>query len=174
MGIEMRKYGRERGQGDQTMPPGELDGDAMPFAPKQLSKQEFGRRVYQLMIAKGWRQSDLARQSGIPKDSISTYIRGKVLPTPVSVSKLAEALGVSPEKLMPDHIESPANVENPELEIRANPGMNGTAWLRVNMLVSMKTAAQIMDLLENENVAHAGRSGAAAPMLADDGKETSE
>lgn len=131
MGIEMRKYGRERGQGDQTMLPGELDGDAMPFAPKQLSKQEFGRRVYQLMIAKGWRQSDLARHSGVPKDSISTYIRGKVLTTPVSVSKLAEALGVSPEKLMPDHIEGPANVENPELEIRANPGMNGTAWLRV-------------------------------------------
>lgn len=170
----MPNRGRDSGQGERTHTPGKMDDTMMQFTPKHLSKQEFGRRLYQLMIAKGWRQSDLARQADIPKDSISTYIRGKVLPTPVSVSKLADALGVPTDNLMPGHIESVVNVENPEFEIRANPGMKGTAWLRVNRLVSMKTALRIMDILEDEDAAHAGGSRSTPAMLTNDNQETAD
>ncbi|HEY1090179.1 MAG TPA: hypothetical protein VGE47_03740, partial [Burkholderiaceae bacterium] len=105
---------------------------------------------------------------------VSTYIRGKVLPTSLSVHKLADALGVSPDNLMPNYVKEAVNSENPEFEIRANPGMKGTAWLRVNRLVSMKTALRVMDILENENAANAGGSGGTPALLTNDNQETAD
>src|SRR3546814_4094336 len=46
------------------------------LTPRHLTKQEFGRRLYQLMLAKNWSQADLARRAELGRDSISTYING--------------------------------------------------------------------------------------------------
>src|ERR1043165_6798156 len=62
------------------------------LTPNHLTKQEFAKRVYNLMLNKGWHQSELARQAGLTRDSISTYINGKVFPTPSKLGKLAKAL----------------------------------------------------------------------------------
>jgi len=50
-------------------------------APREISREEFGRRVYRKMLAKGWSQAELGRQSGIHRESISGYIRGNHWPT---------------------------------------------------------------------------------------------
>lgn len=76
------------------------------LAPKHLTKQEFAKRLYRLMLKRGWNQSELARRADLPRDSVSTYIRAKVMPTPQSAQRLARALGITPEELMPNHVES--------------------------------------------------------------------
>lgn len=43
-----------------------LDGDAQTdeaLRPKHLTKQEFGKKLYRLMVMKGWNQSELARSA---------------------------------------------------------------------------------------------------------------
>lgn len=122
------------------------------LTPKSLTKEEFGRRLYQLMLKKGWNQSELGRQSDIPRDSISMYIRGKALPTAQSLDKLAGALDLSTADLLPNHIETAVDTDSPAMEIRQLPNNPGAAWLRVNRLVTMSTALKIADLLANDNV----------------------
>jgi len=41
----------------------------------------------------GWNKAELARRSGLSATSIGDWINGKKLPDPVSVKKLADALG---------------------------------------------------------------------------------
>ena len=54
-----------------------LNATNIDLSQKVLQKQEFGRRVYALMMEKPWTQSELARASGLGRDSISQYVRGK-------------------------------------------------------------------------------------------------
>lgn len=131
--------------------------------PKHMTKKEFGRRVYNLMMARGWNQSELGRQADLPRDSISTYIRGKTLPTPQKLEALAKALNVKPEELLPNHTESAIDEENPAFEMKVSGSAPGMAWIRVNRLVSMATAIKIADLLEHDRVLdRSGSSDAAA------------
>ncbi|MDV2964576.1 helix-turn-helix transcriptional regulator [Nitratireductor aquimarinus] len=120
------------------------------YTPKHLTKQEFGRRLYKFIMAKGWNQSELARQSGLPRDSISTYVRGQSLPTPKSLQKLAQALGVEPVDILPNSIESAIDEDNPSLEMRVSTASPSKAWLRVNRLVSLSTAARVIDIIESD------------------------
>ncbi|MGF7007185.1 helix-turn-helix domain-containing protein [Aminobacter sp. BE322] len=121
------------------------------LAPKSLVKQEFGKRLYALMLAKGWNQSELARQSELPRDSISVYVRGKSLPTPLSLQKLSAALGVEPEEILPNHVESAIDADIPAIEMKVSPNAPDVAWLRVNRLVTTATALEIMKLLQADN-----------------------
>lgn len=121
------------------------------MAPKHLTKQQFGKRLYRLMLGKGWTQSELSRQADLPRDSISVYIRGKSLPTPQSAQKLANALGVKIEELLPNQIESAIDEDNPAFELRQSPNTPGVVWLRVNRLVSVPTGLKIAELLSNDN-----------------------
>lgn len=132
------------------------------LAPKHLTKQEFAKRLYTLMIRKGWHQSELARQSGLPRDSISVYMRGKSLPEAANTQALANALGVSVEQLMPNHVESAIDEDSPALEMKVSPNAPNAAWIRVNRLVSLRTALSVMDLLEKDDVALGGGSRKAA------------
>jgi transcriptional regulator with XRE-family HTH domain len=125
------------------------------FAPKHLTKQEFGRRLYSMLLAKGWNQSEMARRSGLPRDSISVYVRGKSLPTPASLKALSEALDVPPEELLPNHIESAIDEDNPSLEIKTSVGAPNLAWVRMNRAVSLKTALRIAEMLEADGAATA-------------------
>lgn len=127
-----------------------------PLAPKHLTKQEFGRRLYKLMLDRGWHQSELSRQSGLPRDSISVYVRGKSLPTPTSLQALARAFGLEPAELLPNHIESAIDEDNPALEMKVSPNAPNVAWLRVNQLVSIKTAVKIVEMLEADHASDRG------------------
>ena len=138
----------------RTMEPGVEDHvpDSMP-APKATKRQEFGRRLQQKILSKGWRQSDLARATGIGKDSISHYIRGRSFPGPKALDGIAKALGVSVTDLMPDAPAAAVVAELPALELRQMAGQPGVAWLRVNRAVSFSTAAKIIDLLQADDEA---------------------
>lgn len=128
------------------------------LAPKHLQKQEFGRRVYRLMNEKGWHQSELARKANLNRAAISTYINGRVLPTPTHLKSLAEALGVQAEQLLPNHAEKAIEDDSPSFELKVSPGAPNTAWVRVNRLVSLGTAVKIANLLENDDALNRGGS----------------
>lgn len=128
-----------------------LDSATPPeLLPKHLTKQEFGRRIYNLMVAKGWTQSELARQSGLPRDRISNYVRGVALPTPTNVHSLAASFGVEPESLLPNHTEQAIGDDTPSFDMKTSTSAPGKAWLRVNRLVLFSTAVKIAELLEQD------------------------
>ena len=115
--------------------------------PKHLTKQEFGKRLYRLMVSKGWHQSELARRAGVARDSVSTYIRGVSLPDPSNLERLATALGVDPVELLPNHIEAAIDNDIPSLEMKVSGADPRIAWLRINRLVSTGTCVKIVELL---------------------------
>jgi transcriptional regulator with XRE-family HTH domain len=129
----------------------------MNLAPSHLTKQEFGKRVYRLMIGKGWTQSELSRQSGLPRDSISVYVRGKSLPTPQSLESLAKALDTTPEELLPNHVESAIDEDHPSLEMKVSPNAPNVAWLRINRLVTVGAALKIMEILNDDQPVNSGK-----------------
>jgi len=123
------------------------------LAPRSLTKQEFGRRVYNLMLGKGWTQAELARRAGLERNHISTYVTGRSFPTPANLEKLANALGVSTTALLPNIAEAAIEADIPELDIKVSPGAPDKAWLRINRLVTLSTAVKIAELLENDDAA---------------------
>lgn len=126
-----------------------------PLAPTHLKKQSFGRRLYQLMLERGWHQSELARRADIPRDAVSIYVRGKSFPTPKNLAALASAFGISETELLPNHVESAIDEDNPSFEMKVSPGAPSVAWVRVNRLVSLATAVKIAELLETDRGAAA-------------------
>jgi transcriptional regulator with XRE-family HTH domain len=60
----------------------------------------FGERLRQARTANGLTQSALVRRSGIPKPTLSRYENDHVLPSLATLSRLAEALQVSPGSLL--------------------------------------------------------------------------
>jgi transcriptional regulator with XRE-family HTH domain len=115
--------------------------------PKHLTKQDFGRRLYKLMIARGWNQSELGRQSNLSRDSISTYVRGLAFPERLNLEKLAAAFGMKAEDLLPNMLESSLDDDIPSLELKVSTVDSSVAWLRVNRKVSTSTAMKIIDVL---------------------------
>jgi len=124
--------------------------DTADMAPRELSKHEFGRKLMALMLDKGWNQSELARRAKIGRDAVSTYIRGVSFPEPVSLNKLAKALGLTAEQLLPNTtIRGIASDPTPAFEIKqAAGGDPSRVWLRVNRIVTFEQAAKIVQLLK--------------------------
>lgn len=131
------------------LPPGKASSS--PLIPKHLAKDEFARRLYKLMLDKGWRQADLARAADLPRNAISVYLRGASLPNPDSTKALAKAFGMDPAVLLPNYTESAIERDNPELDFRVSPGDPKKAWLRINRLVSTSTAIKILALIEADD-----------------------
>ena len=128
-------------------------GDTPTFnlRPKHLTKMEFAKRVYRLMLNKGWHAAELARQAGLERAAIGTYLHGKTFPSPTNLAALAKALGVTPEELLPNTVESAIDEDNPSFEIKASDNAPGLAWLRINRLVTMETATKIATLIGADN-----------------------
>lgn len=138
-------------------------GPVIDLAPVELRKQEFARRLYELMIAKGWNQSDLARAAfgtratkdgtmdAKGKDAVSSYITGRSLPTKSSLVALANALGVKPEELLPNTLKAQIANEAAALTIRVAHGHPDKVWIQLSRQVSPPTAARIQMILLEED-----------------------
>lgn len=129
------------------------------LAPKSLTKIEFGRRLYRLLLSKGWSQSELARRANLPRYAVSVYVRGKSLPTPGNVKRLAAALGVPETSLLPNIAEDAiGDDEAPAFEMKVSATAPNAAWLRVNQLVSTATAMKVAELLSSDEIVNRARS----------------
>lgn len=119
--------------------------------PTNILKQEFGKRLYKLMLSRGWSQSDLARNSGLGRDAISVYVRGRSFPDPRNLAKLADAFGVPEMELLPATQERAIESEIPALEMKMAHGEPGRVWLKVNRAVSLSAAQKIIEVLASDD-----------------------
>ena len=126
-----------------------LDEDINKAIPAHIMKEEFAKRVYRFMTNKGWTQSELARKSDLPRDSISSYVRGASMPTPKSLAKLAAGLGVDETELVPNHVESAIERDSPMIEVRISPNARNTALLRINAIIPADVALKIQEMVLN-------------------------
>jgi transcriptional regulator with XRE-family HTH domain len=125
--------------------------------------EAFGRKLFFELERRGWSQSDLARKlfpnSDVKydnrgytvtkgRDVVSSWVRGKALPSPQNLIKVAAALGMDPEVLAPDITTSTIEKENPTLSINMIAGHVDKCYLRVNRLVPLSVALEIAKLLE--------------------------
>lgn len=131
-------------------PSGEDDVPGGALTPKAISRQEFGRRLLSLILKRGWNQSDLARETGIGKDSISGYVRGRSFPNPPSLKRICDALEVTRDQLLPNSLQAAMDEELPAIELRQAVGHGNKVWLRVNRAMSFATAAKIVTLIEED------------------------
>lgn len=122
------------------------------MTPVHISKQEFGRRVQRAMYAKGWHPSELARQANVRRDAVSTYIRGVYYPSPTNLHKIAKALGVDPEALLPNYAEQAIADAHPSIDLKVSPQRPSEAWLKVDRRVSLKTALAVTQLLNDDEL----------------------
>jgi transcriptional regulator with XRE-family HTH domain len=122
------------------------------LASRPMVRQEFGRRLRGLMLKKKWRQSDLARASGLGRDSISQYVNGKTLADPASAQKLADALGIDVREVRPLSFMR-ANIEEETHGIRMTQtvGDPSKTWVYINRPVSAVLAAKINLMLAEED-----------------------
>lgn len=131
-----------------TTQPKPLPDDATSVVSnRNMTKEEFAKRLYEQMTNKDWTQSQLARYSGLNRDAISTYVRGRSLPSPQNLAKLAKALDCKAEDLMPNYFEVAAAEQPTKMELREVHGEEGLMWLKVNMRLPRATAIQIFMLL---------------------------
>jgi len=127
--------------------------DVHPLAPGEISREAFGRKLYDLMLKKGWTQSELGRRAGITRGSISNYILGHAVPTDLNVARLAKALNVSMDSLRPSRVEEAIEEDTPSVEFRISSADQSKAWLRVNRLVSVAAGAKILQILNDDAAA---------------------
>lgn len=99
------------------------------------------------MTAKGWNQSELGRQAGIERASISEYMRGAAFPSEAKLEKLASVLGTTVHEIVPE--PPPDDGAPATLELKVYAG--DKARLRVDRLVSLSTGAKIIELIERDS-----------------------
>ncbi len=121
--------------------------------PKAMSLREFGHRLDEMLLDRGWSQADLHRKAGLSKDTISKWVAGKVDPSPRNLGVVAKAFGMSIDELYPhymDNLDNAAQRSRGGVEFVSNDSKMGT--LTVDRVVSTETAMKILDLLKNDAV----------------------
>lgn len=125
-------------------PEGQTKADLMRILSANLLRE---------LAKREWDQADLARASGLVKDSIHSYCTQKTLPRPLALSKMANALRIKPSELMPSALDSigftpagdPSANRPPVMEFVA--GDATFARIRFDDVVFSTTAIEIMRLL---------------------------
>ena len=115
---------------------------------KIRTRQEFGQRLYSLMMKNKMSQSDLSRASGMGRDSISKYVRGRSVPSPRNLQKLCDALDVDSDVLFPNYDAQANAIEQATLEIKSIEADTENFWLRINMKVPAMKAVEVMRILK--------------------------
>lgn len=118
---------------------------------RHLVKAEFAKRLYNKIAERGWTQSEFARNCDLARDAISTYVRGRSMPSPQALEKMANVLNVRPEELLPNYYESAHSRQESTFELRDVPNEEGYMWIKLNMRLPKKVAMQIFMLAQEHD-----------------------
>lgn len=132
--------------------------DPLPaYAPKAHVRMEFARRLQAAMIRKKWNQSELARQAALfsadkkfGRDLVSGYIRGRILPSPVHLDCLCQALGMRTDELMPAG-GLPRAGEDLAPPLKMQDVGNNRVLLQINQVVDLPIALKVLTLIQGSN-----------------------
>lgn len=117
---------------------------------RHLVKEEFAKRLYAKIADRGWTQSEFARNCDLARDAVSTYVRGRSMPSPQALAKMAAVLGVKPEDLLPNYFENAHSKQESAFELRDVPNEEGYMWIKLNMRLPKKVAMQIFMLAQEQ------------------------
>lgn len=104
---------------------------------------EIGKKIQEKIEQKNWNQSDLARAANMGRDSISTYVRGLVMPETKNLKRLADALECSVSDLSP---YKTIKIDNGQI-FEIKEADNGNFLIKINRRVTANQAAAIFDAL---------------------------
>ena len=127
----------------------QVDNLADELSVRVLRKQEFANRIVSLMEKKMVRQSDVARATGVGRDSISNYVRGRTVPTPTALGKLSKYFNIPAEKLYPNYAQQAMQREQPAYDFKQVAGEPNVTWVQINMRLTSKKAAEIMAIIHS-------------------------
>jgi transcriptional regulator with XRE-family HTH domain len=82
------------------------------------------------------------------RDSISQYVRGRSVPSPKNLVKLADSLDVEVDVLFPNYNAQSNAIEQPTLELKSIEADAEHFWLRINMKVPAEKALAVMQILK--------------------------
>lgn len=157
-------YSKKHSQERQSAPTPTSDIFRQITAPRSAFQKplraRFGKQLHLAILKLGVSQSEFARLCNLPRDSISTYVLGKTLPSAKSAAAMSKVLGIDiSEWLGADATAPTAIVDDSPSEVSVNsaPGEPGRAQLRINKIVKMTTALKVVELLENEDAPPKGR-----------------
>lgn len=126
---------------------------------RRLREQEFSRRLKQLLLERGWKQSDLARRAFgetvdeatghtivFKRDRISNYINGRQFPDDENLTAIAKALDMTKEELAPGLTAQAVDRSDPDFCIVGTPG-HEYVLVKMEKLLPVPLAYQIFGLL---------------------------
>lgn len=123
------------------------DNQEPPADRRERLKKIVAKRIVQLLREKNMTQSDLARASGLGKDSISLYVRGKTLPGPRHIERIAHGFQMTPERLLPNVPKGVIRAHRPASELTVDPVPGSSVLCNVELRRRM-TYAQLAGLTE--------------------------
>lgn len=133
------------------------DWDPAAAYPPDRIKLNIGKRIQDHLYKLGWKQTELAQRSGLGRDSISLYIRGKNLPGPRNLKLVADALGVQVHDLAPE-------LQNATKSRQADYGPqnfsqtpDGRWQIRIDRVVDQKTMLKLLMALDEYDDAEKAR-----------------
>lgn len=122
-----------------------------------VARREFSKRLRSMMVEAGFNQSDLARAASkhLPKgkemgrDSVSGYVRGRSIPTPVFLNAIAQSLRCKPEDLIPELMMAADSYNESKYSLNAVAGDPRMVWLKINNAVPVEAALKILEIMQS-------------------------
>ena len=145
----------------RRLPPGKGE-DQTPIL--ETRQQTFAKRLYHALLERGMTQSDLAKkvwneyrvdtrgyETVVGKDRVSSWIRGRSMPEPHNLIRIAKALNMTPEDLAPNLTASAIEQEAPEIQITVIHNHPNKVLVKLNKIVPFDIATKIMNLVNEAN-----------------------
>ncbi|WP_322893490.1 MULTISPECIES: helix-turn-helix transcriptional regulator [unclassified Yoonia] len=124
------------------------DWDPAASYPPDRIKLNVGKRIQDRLYELGWKQTELAEKAELGRDSISLYIRGKNLPGPRNLKKVADALGVKVNDLAPE-LQNATRTRQADYGPQAFSQTPDGRWqVRIDRLIDQKTMLKILSALD--------------------------
>ena len=124
-----------------------LSSASTKVLPKTARNADFGIRLRSLLEQKDIKQSEIADELKIGRDSMSGYARGRIMPLGDRLEAISNFLGVEPTELVPDYGQSVSKTETAP-RFNLNIHEDGTAWLAINQRLPKALALKIANLME--------------------------
>lgn len=111
-------------------------------------KKDFSKKLLQLLLDNNMNQAELGRRIGLSRDAVSTYARGRSLPSDKTLAKIASVFGVPPDDLLPTRFDA-VSVQSPTKMTLLD---DGRARLQIDVAIDVDTALDIVGMLREKGV----------------------
>jgi transcriptional regulator with XRE-family HTH domain len=123
-------------------------------SPREIAKADFAKHLYEEIHKRGWTQSEFARHCDLARDAISTYVRGRSLPSDDALLKMSAVLGVEAHDLLPTarpRAERAQKLTEYFIEMRELPHDDTRVVLHLHKILPKKVAERIFILAQSES-----------------------